>query len=101
MKLLISSLLFLTIIVFSACVSEEGARKHAEKGNALAAKAGMMPGMMWKAVVYSTDDKKSAELGHFESRDECHSATQAHIDEHQETPEGHLASACVVVSSGN
>ena len=101
MKLFISTLLFITTIALAACVSEEGARKHAEKGNAVATKAGMIPGMMWKAVVYRTSGKQNIELGHFESRDECQEATQAHMAEHKKTAKGHPASACVIVKAGS
>ena len=99
MKLFTSTLLFLIVIALSACVSEEGSRKHAEKGNMMAPKVGMMPGMMWKAVVYSTDTKKNIELGHFESREECHEATLIHATEHKQDKKGHSAAACVVMKS--
>ena len=89
MKLLINTIVLFTFaIALSACVSEEGAREHAEKGDA-AAKVGMMPGMMWKAIVYNTDAGKHMELGQFESRDECHQATQAHMDGHKQPKKGH------------
>ncbi len=101
MKLFISTLLLALTITLSACVSEEGARKHAEKGHAVASKVGMMSGMMWKAVVYNTNAKKQTELGHFESRDECHEAVQAHMTGHEQPKKGHLASACVVVAANN
>ena len=101
MKLFISTLLFLLTISLSACVSEEGASKHIEKGHAIASKVGMIPGMMWKAVVYKTTDAKHMELGKFESRDECQKATQAHMAGHQQPEKGHLASACTVVKSSD
>ena len=101
MKLFISTLLLAVTIALSACVSEDGAEKHAAKGDAVASKVGMMPGMMWKAVVYNTNAKKQMELGHFESRDECHEAVQAHMTGHEQPKEGHLASACVVMKADN
>ena len=101
MKLFISTLLLTLTMALSACVSEEGARKHAERGYALASEVGMMPGMMWKAVVYHTDTKEPMELGHFESRSKCHEATQAHMTGHEPPEKGHLASACVVVKANN
>lgn len=100
MKLFISTIIFAITIALSACVSEEGARKHAEKGG-VALKAGMIPGMMWKAVVYSTDAKNKMELGHFESRDECQQATQTHMEKHKQPKKGHFASACEIVKSNN
>ena len=101
MKLFISTLLLALTITLSACVSEEGAREHAEKGHAVASKVGMMSGMMWKAVVYNTNAKKQMELGHFESRSECHEAVQMHMTGHKQPKKGHLASACVVVRANN
>ena len=102
MKLLINIMLLFTLaIALSACVSEEGAHKHAAKGDAVASKAGMVPGMVWKAVLYNTDAKKHTELGEFESRDECYEATQAHMAKHQQAKQGHPASACVIVKSNN
>ena len=101
MKLFISTLLLALTIALSACVSEEGARKHAAKGHADDSKVGMMSGMMWKAVVYNTNAEEQMELGHFESRDECHEAVQAHMTGHEQPKEGHLASACVVMKADN
>ena len=100
MKLFVKNILLSVFaIAISACVSEEGAREHAEKGQA--AGVGMIPGMMWKAIVYGTDSKKVMELGRFESRSECHRVTRAHTVEHGQPKKGHPASACVVVSSDN
>ena len=101
MKLFISILLLALTITLSACVSEEGAQKHAEKGNAMASKVGMMSGMMWKAVVYNTNAEEQTELGNFASRSECHEAIQAHMVGHEQPKKGHLASACVVVAANN
>ena len=98
MKLFISTLLVSFAVALSACVSEEGARKHAMKGET-ASRAGVMPGMVWKAVVYNSASKESLELGRFESRDECHQANQAHMVDHKQPEKGHLASACEVVES--
>ena len=101
MKLFISTLLLTLTIALSACVSEEGARKHAEKGHTMASKVGIMSGMMWQAVVYNTNAKEQMELGQFESRDECHEAVQAYMVGHEQPEKGHLASACVVVAANN
>ena len=98
MKLLANILLFLTVVALSACVSEEGTQKHINKGSATT-KVGVMPGMMWKAVVYDTNAKKSLELGYFESRNECHDATLSHASKRKKTKKGHTASACVIVES--
>ena len=101
MKLFISILLLTLTIALSACVSEEGARKHAERGDAVATDVGMMPGMMWQGVVYNTDAEEQMELGHFESRSECEEATQAHIAGHEQPEKGYLASACEIVKADN
>ena len=99
MKLFTSTLLLTLMITLSACVTEEGARMHADRGKA--SSPGMVPGMMWQAVVYNTDAKEEMELGRFESRSECRDATQAHMAGHEQPKTGHLASACVLVKADN
>ena len=99
MKLFTSTLLLILTITLSACVTEEGARMHAERGKA--SSPGMVYGMMWKAVVYNTDAKEQMELGRFESRGECEAATQAHMAGHEQPKKGDLASACVLVKADN
>jgi len=98
-KLAVSVFLFAIAIALCGCVSEEGARKHAERAHATAAASGVVPGMMWEAVVYRSDDSEDRELGRFESRDECHRAAQAHITQHEQAEGEQFASACVITKA--
>ena len=99
MKLLAYMLLSLIVIALSACVSEEGAQKHAQKGSEMTAKAGVVPGMMWEAAVHKTGTAKSMELGHFASREECHEAISVHASEQKKAKKGFSASTCSIVAS--
>ncbi len=64
-------------LLLAACVTEEGANKHAAKQHAEDG------GLKWSAVIYSSQ-RKNAEteaIGEFGSRGECMSMAMAHIKE--------------------
>ncbi len=63
--------------LLSACVTEEGAKKHAAKQHA------STDGLKWHATIYSSQrtDAKTEKIGEFNSRGECMDTAMVHIKE--------------------
>lgn len=96
-KYIVTILSLAVALMLSACVSEEGARRHAAKGSEMP--TGVIAGMEWEAKVYSTSGGDEKVLGHFQSRSECHGAVLAYMEAHAAGHQGDLASACAVTAS--
>ena len=66
-------------LLLSACVTEEGARKHAARQHA----AEVSDGLTWSATIYSSQrkDAKTETIGEFSSRTECMHKAMMHIKE--------------------
>ena len=85
-------MLFLTACAFllSACVTEEGAKKHAAKQHQAAAVS-----LQWSATVYSSQRKnaKTETIGGFDSLSECTNKAMMHIKEKGYTDGAYSCSA--------
>lgn len=95
-KYIIMIVLVAAALLLVACVSEEGARKHAARGAAMP--AGIISGMEWQAMIYDTRGGKDMMIGRFKSRSECNQAVAEHMGKQRGRKKGHLASACAVMA---
>lgn len=73
-------LFFIAVCAFflSACVTEEGAQKHAAKEQ-----KAMASGVTWIATVYSSQEQgaKTEVVGRFDTYQECIDKAMAHLQE--------------------
>lgn len=69
-------------LLLSACVTEDGAKKHAAKQGAGQSNA-MAGGVMWSATVYSSQKPGAATemIGEFDSYRECIDQAMRHVRE--------------------